>query len=295
MQFGVSLPNFSRLGTRDVVVDLAQQAEALGYDSIWTTDHVMMAKGQDEPYGHVLEALTTLTYLAPLTQRVRLGISVLVLPQRSPVVVAKGIATLDVLSGGRLILGLGAGWNEREFQFLGASFHDRGRRLNEYISMFRELWTSPQPRFEGQFVQFSDVLFSPRPVQPNGPPIWIGGGSRAALRRAATLADGWQSTGIGPERYAESVRQLREMANGRDVVGSLRISTAVGRTLPEVRGASGQIMATLCDSREQVIDRIREYEAGGLTYLVTQFGTDSREVYLEDMRRFADEVRPAFT
>jgi len=130
MQFGVSLPNFSRLGTRDVVVDLAQQAEALGYDSIWTTDHVMMAKGQDQPYGHVLEALTTLTYLAPLAQRVRLGISVLVLPQRSPVVVAKEIATLDVLSGGRLILGLGAGWNEREFQLLGTTFHDRGRRLN---------------------------------------------------------------------------------------------------------------------------------------------------------------------
>jgi len=294
MQFGVSLPNFSRLGTRDVVVDLAQQAEALGYDSIWTTDHVMMAKGQDQPYGHVLEALTTLTYLAPLAQRVRLGISVLVLPQRSPVVVAKEIATLDVLSGGRLILGLGAGWNEREFQLLGTTFHDRGRRLNEYISMFRELWTSPDPRFEGQFVQFSDVLFSPRPLQPNGPPIWIGGGSRAALRRAATLADGWQSTGIGPERYAESMRQIREMANGRQVIGSLRISTAVGRALPETRGASGQVMATLRGSREQVIDRIREYEAGGMTYLVTQFGTDSREVFLEDMRRFADEVRPAF-
>jgi probable F420-dependent oxidoreductase len=294
MQFGVSLPNFSRLGTRDIVVDLAQQAEALGYDSIWTTDHVMMAKGQDEPYGHVLEAMTTLTYLAPLTQRVRLGISVLVLPQRSPVVVAKEIATLDVLSGGRLILGLGAGWNEREFQFLGASFHDRGRRLNEYINMFRELWTSPDPHFEGQFVQFSDVLFSPRPVQPNGPPIWIGGGSRAALRRAATLADGWQSTGTGPERYAESMRQIREMANGRDVVGSLRISSAVGRTLPEARGASGQVMATLCGSREQVIDRIREYAAGGMSYLVTQFGTASREVFLEDMRRFAHEVRPAF-
>src|SRR5215216_440986 len=112
MQFGVSLPNFSRLGTREDVVEIAREAEALGYDSIWTTDHVIMHKGQEEPYGHVLEALTTLSYLAALTQRVRLGISVIVLPQRNPILVAKQTATLDTLSGGRLIVGLGAGWNE---------------------------------------------------------------------------------------------------------------------------------------------------------------------------------------
>src|ERR671934_2440641 len=105
MQFGVSLPNFSRLGSRDDVVEIARQAEALGYDSIWTTDHVMMRKGQEEPYGHVLEALTTLTYVAALTQRVRLGVSVIVFPQRNPVLVAKQTATLDFLSGGRLGLG----------------------------------------------------------------------------------------------------------------------------------------------------------------------------------------------
>src|SRR5919197_4094154 len=100
MQFGIALPNFSRLGTRDAVVEVARQAEALGYDSVWTTDHVMMRKGQEEPYGHVLEALTTLTYVAALTERPRLGVSVLVFPQRNPVLVAKQVATLDVLSGG---------------------------------------------------------------------------------------------------------------------------------------------------------------------------------------------------
>src|SRR5215210_466276 len=180
MQFGVALPNFSRLGTREAQVELAREAEALGYDSIWPTDPVMMAKGQEEPYGLILEALVTLAYLAPLTERVKLGASVIVLTQREPVLVAKQAATIDYLSGGRLILGVGAGWNEREFGYLGASFHDRGRRLEEYIRALRELWTSPDPRLEGQYVRFSDVLFAPRPAQPNGPPIWIGGASAAA-------------------------------------------------------------------------------------------------------------------
>src|SRR5215210_6151453 len=175
MQFGIALPNFSRLGQREAVVEVAQRAEALGYDSIWTTDHVMMRKGQEEPYGHILEAITTLSYLAALTERVRLGISVIVLPQREPVLVAKQLATLDSLSGGRLIVGLGAGWNEAEFNYLGADFSSRGKRLDEYIRVLRELWTSPEPRFDGQYVSFSDALFSPRSPQPNGPPIVIGG------------------------------------------------------------------------------------------------------------------------
>ena len=165
MQIGVCLPNFSRLGTREATIEIARQAEALGYDSLWTTDHVMMTKGQEEPYGHILEALTTLTFVAALTERIRLGVSVLVFPPRNAVLVAKETATLDVLSGGRLTLGLGAGWNEREFQYLGAGFADRGKRFDEYIKALKELWTAEQPSFQGQWVQFKDVLFSPKPVR----------------------------------------------------------------------------------------------------------------------------------
>src|SRR5919204_4659088 len=128
MRFGVILPNFSRLGTRDAVVELAREAEALGYHSIWTTDHVMMTRGQDEPYGSILEAMVTLTYVGALTERVRLGTSVIIVPQRQPVLLAKQAATLEVLTGGRLILGVGAGWNAPEFGFLGlrADFASRG-------------------------------------------------------------------------------------------------------------------------------------------------------------------------
>jgi probable F420-dependent oxidoreductase len=294
VKFGVILPNFSGLGTRDVMVEIAQEAEALGYDSIWTTDHVMMAKGYEEPYGRILEALTTLTYLAPLTSKVSLGASVVVLPQRNPIVVAKEAATLDYLSGGRLILGVGAGWNEREFRFLGASFPDRGPRLDEYIRVLRELWTSPDPHFEGQYVAFSDALFAPRPVQPNGPPIVIGGGSPPALRRAARLADGWHSVGIPPAEYARGMQTITKLAQGRAIEGSLRIRTAVGRVLPEYRGAQGRkAWENLSGSSDQVIAKIKEYQAAGVSHLVCHFGNDDRESFLGDMRRFVADVRPA--
>src|SRR5436190_7599364 len=115
MQFGVALPHFSRLASREAIVQTAREAERLGYGSIWTTDHVLMAADQPEPYGTILEAIVTLTYVAAVTERIRLGTSVIVLPQREPVLVAKQAATLDVLSNGRLIIGFGAGWNEREF------------------------------------------------------------------------------------------------------------------------------------------------------------------------------------
>jgi probable F420-dependent oxidoreductase len=182
MQFGVALPHFSRLASREAVLTTAREAEALGYDSVWTTDHVLMAANQPEPYGTILEASITLTYVAAVTERVRLGTSVIVLPQREPVLVAKQAATLDVLSNGRLILGVGAGWNEREFGFLGASFHDRGRRLDEYIQALRVLWSAPDPHFAGQFVRFGEVSFQPRPIQPGGPPDLAG---RGQPRRAA--------------------------------------------------------------------------------------------------------------
>ena len=292
MQFGIALPNFSRLGTREAVVEIARQAEALGYDSIWTTDHLMMSKGQEEPYGHILEAMTTLTYIAALTERPKLGVSVIVLPMREPILFAKQVATLDVLSGGRVIMGLGAGWNEREFRSLGANFENRGKRYDEYIRVLRELWTSPNPRFDGQFVSFSDVLFSPRPAQQGKLPIVIGGGSAAALRRSATLADGWHATGVTPDRFAAGAQRIRELANGRQVELQIRLHTRLDQRLPDATSASGSVQTTLSGSVDEVIARIKEYKAAGLTHLVSNFGDETPEAYIEQMRRFAEEVRP---
>lgn len=293
MQFGVALPNFSKLGTPSNVIEIARQAETLGYDAIWTTDHVMMTKGQEEPYGHILEAMTTLAYVAALTEKIRLGISVIVFPQRNPVLFAKQAATLDVLSGGRLIVGVGAGWNRREFEYLGADFDDRGKRYDEYIRALRELWTSPEPTFEGRYVSFRDVLFSPQPLQAGGPPIVIGGGSRAALRRAATLADGWHASGLSPDDFAAGMRQITAQANGRQVEGQIRLRTAIGRKLSLAPNSSGSVRQPLDGSADEVIARIKEYQAVGLSHLMVQFPRDNVADYLADMRQFVDEIRPA--
>jgi probable F420-dependent oxidoreductase len=291
MRFGVALPHFSQLATRDALVITAREAEALGFDSIWTTDHVIMATDQPEPYGRIVEAFASLTYVAALTERVRLGTSVIVLPQREPVLVAKQAAALDLLSGGRLILGIGAGWNEREFGFLGASFADRGRRMDEAIALMRALWSDEAPHFDGQEVHIAEARFGPRPVQPGGPPIWIGGGSRAALRRAATLADGWHAVGATVGDVARAMTTIEELAHGRPVTGSVRLRSAVGRRLPEQRAASGQVQASLSGAPDEILEQVDAYAAAGASELVCFFGAQDLSENLDEMRRFAADVR----
>jgi probable F420-dependent oxidoreductase len=274
---------------------MAQQAEALGYDSIWAADIVVQTRSAaDERFSYSLEALTVTAYLAALTTRVQLGISVLVLPQRSPVLVAKEVATLDCLSGGRLVLGVGAGYHEMQFRWLGVDFRHRGQRLDEYILAMRELWTAPEPRFEGQYVAFSDVVFLPRPVQPQGPPIVIGGSSPAALRRVARLADGWHPVGLTPTQYAAGMRQIRALTNGRQVEGSLRIRTVVDRRLEAKMGGDSAVQVSLDGSPAELRARIEEYQAAGVGHLVVYFEADDLQTALRDMRRFAAEVCPAF-
>ena len=293
MKVGVIIPNFSTPADPATIVEIAQAAEQLGFDSVWTTDHIMMPRGYDEPYGHIYEALISLAYLAGVTSKIELGTSVIVLPMRNPVLIAKEAASLDALSGGRLIFGIGAGWLKREFEFLGARFDDRGARFEEYLRAIREYWTSPEPSFEGQYVQFSDVNVSPRPSRVGGPPIWIGGSSRPALRRSATLADGWHPVGAPVDVFGDGMARIRELAGGRTITGSLRTRVAVGRVLPESKNAQGMVMATLSGEPEQVVAGIKAYEAAGLDHLVAQFGDNTRDSILADMRRFAEEVRPA--
>jgi probable F420-dependent oxidoreductase len=185
MRIGINLPNYGALGLVESMTVISVTAEQLGYTSLWTTDHVLMPDRLPEPYGHLLESVTTLTYLAARTSRITLATSVIVLPQRDPILLAKQAATLDHLSGGRLTLGVSVGWVEEEYRFLRADFHRRGRLADEYLKAMKELWTADKPRFTGEQIQFDDVLFSPKPARPGGIPIVVGGGSRAALARAA--------------------------------------------------------------------------------------------------------------
>jgi probable F420-dependent oxidoreductase len=196
------------LGSRapEALASLAGRIEALGYDSIWVGDHIQF-------HNPTLESLTTLAYVAAVTRRVRLGTAVYLLALRQPTVVAKTVATLDVLAGGRTVFGVGVGGEfPKEFEAVGVPHRERGRRVDEGIEVCRLLWTKAPASFEGRFVRFTDVALEPRPVQPGGPPIWIGGRSDHALRRAARAGDGWISYVVTPERYRQSLETIRTLA-----------------------------------------------------------------------------------
>ena len=195
--------------------DLVRRVEALGFESVWTGDHVSF-------HGPIHESLTLLATYVPITSRIRLGTAVYLLALRAPAIAAKATATLDALSGGRLIFGVGVGGeNPKEFELCGVPHRERGARVTEGIDVVRTLWRDSPASFRGRFTQFEGVSIDPKPAQRPGPPIWIGGRSDAALNRAGRQGDGWMSYVVQPERYGQSVDKIRAAA------------TAAGRRLDD--------------------------------------------------------------
>ncbi len=294
MQFGLCLPTFESIATRDAIVRAARLADDEGWDSVWVTDHVLMALDQQHPYGHIFEALSALSFVAGTTRRVKLGTSIIVLPQRNPIIVAKEIATLDVLSQGRVILGVAAGWNDREFAFLGADFHQRAKRLKEYVAVMRALWTQPNPSFEGNFYRFSNTLFSPKPVQAHIP-IWLGGNSDAARRRAARIGDGWHVTGTAPEGVKKSVEIIRPLLNNRAFTISIRSEVVLNGSLPiEFAGPDGTQRRRLGPTVADIIRGVEEYRAAGAEYMVFVLRDDEIAGMEQHIKEIAREVLPRF-
>ena len=200
---------------------IAQHAEALGFESLWTGEHVVLPDPREAPSPAppefaMLHPSTSLAYLAGVTERVKLGTGITLIAQRNPVVLAKEMASLDVVSGGRLLLGIGAGYLHQEFAALGVNFRERGARTDEYVAAMRALWTHEKPSFSGRFVSFDNIQARPRPVQPGGPPIIIGGASDAALRRAVEYAQGWYGFALDVAQTAAVVKRLRDFG-GQDL------------------------------------------------------------------------------
>jgi probable F420-dependent oxidoreductase len=203
--------------TPETLIRRARLAEKVGFESLWIGDHVALpaettATHGDPPMQPRLEAVVCLTYLAAITTRVRLAIGVIVLPQRHPVLLAKQLSTLDVLSSGRLIVGVGVGYVEAELTAFGASLADRGARTDEYLAAMCTLWDEPAPSFAGRFVSFAEVFERPRPVQRPHPPIVIGGHSPAAYRRAVEAGNGWHGWDLDVGQTAHELGVLREHA-----------------------------------------------------------------------------------
>ena len=302
MDFGVALPNF-KYGANpsaEHILGVAQAAEQAGYTSIWTTDHILV--GPEHPrYGNVYESLVTLTWVAAHTDRIRIGTSVLVLPMRNAVLAAKQLATLDALAPGRLIVAVAVGWNEEEYDFVGAPFHQRGRLLDESIGVLRNLWTEAQPRFQGEFYHYGEALFEPKPSQPGGPPIWIGGNSAAAVRRAGLLGDGWHGDEVMPDDFGRAVERMNRLAKGRgekELAATVRFSvdlfeaTGIARHGDGVEGhyMGGESEIGCRGSFAQIRAFLRRYRDLGATDFVCQFEHETAEQHVELVHAFGREI-----
>ena len=207
MRYGIHLPQYGRVASGEAVARAARHAEELGFSDVWVSDHVVHPAEQTYPSPFLLDPFATLSWAAATTSAIGLGTSVLVVPQHNPVWLANHLATVDVLSGGRLIVGAGVGWSQREYDALGYSFTDRGRRLDEILDLLRAAWVDDPTTFHGEFYGFDDIRFLPKPAHRI--PIWIGGGVEAALRRAVEKGDGFHFVGLEPSAVAPVVERLR--------------------------------------------------------------------------------------
>ena len=301
---------FGPAASPEAVRTLAQQAEALGFDSVWVPDHIVAprrvapaypyAADGASPFGPDLpfyEPLAALAFLAGCTRRVRLGTHVLIIPYRPPVLTAKVLATLDVLSGGRLILGAGVGWMAEEFRALSAPpYAARGAVTDEYLRLIKALWTEPAVRFAGTYVQVTDVGFAPKPVQRPHPPIWIGGHSDPALRRAAALGDGWMPIGLRPPPTLEPAEMATKIARLRTLLrraGRPGAAVTISFTAPiAFDSAPGPTRPVLSGRPDEIAADLRRYQALGVRNFNLNLPGRSTGEQHEAMERFSREVRP---
>src|SRR5215207_1816814 len=309
MQFGINVQNLRPWTTGETIGMLGARAEELGFDSVWVSDHVVIPETMESTYpygepgsftpantGNCFEAITTLAFLAGRTSRIQLGVSVLVAPQRPPLLSAKQWATLDALAGGRTILGVGTGWLREEFVALGAeTFERRGTALDEAIRIFRTTWSQPSPvAFEGEVYRVAPLHADPKPAQVGGPPIWIGGHGRRALRRAAELGDGWEGARMGLEELRAVRATLEELLGSSNRrLDDLELAMVLAAFLPGTRPAGPPTDSDLVGSPAEMAERVRQYAALGIRHvLLHPEPRDSAASVGEGMEFFAREVRP---
>jgi probable F420-dependent oxidoreductase len=310
MRYGFYLPTRGPTATREGVLTLAREGERLGLHSAMVADHVVfpVESASAYPYtldkkhpggGDALETFSILGVVAGATERLRLVSSVLVLPYRNPVLTAKMVASLDVLSGGRVTLGVGVGWLKEEFEALDTpDFDKRGAVTAEWLTIFKQLWTQSPATFTGQFYDYKDIRAEPLPLQKPHPPIWVGGHSRAALRRTAKYGNGWHPVGaiaaspLPPDEMRAHLATLKQMteAEGRDFA-SLAISYKAplyDSAVPDRDGTRRSFSGT----PEQIAADIRSFAAIGVHELIFDFRGESTSASIERLQRFAAEVMP---
>ena len=310
MRYGFYLPTRGPTATRDGILALAREGERLGLHSAMIADHIVFPVESTSAYpytldrkhpsgGDALETFSILGVVAGATERLRLVTSVLVLPYRNPVLTAKMVASLDVLSGGRVTLGVGVGWLKEEFEALASpDFEQRGAVTDEWIAIFKQLWTASPASFSGRFYSYADIRAEPFPLQKPHPPIWVGGHSRAALRRTARHGDGWHPVGaiaaspLPPAEMRAHLETLRGMtaAEGRDF-SALAISYKAplyDAAVPDRDGSRRSFSGGAAD----IAGDIHAFAAAGVHELIFDFRGESIADSIERLQRFAAEVMP---
>jgi probable F420-dependent oxidoreductase len=284
MQFGAHIFGVGALADPVTLAEVARLAESLGYHSVFLADHILVPRTLASPYPYArdgsfpydpdsnwLDPLVALGYLAGQTRTIRLGTSITVVPMRHPIITAKQIATADYLSGGRVIFGAGVGWMAEEFALLGASFHDRGRRMDEYLRLMKVLWTEDNPHFQGDYFQVADCGFAPKPVQKPHVPLWIGGESQAALQRAARLGDGWHSAGTSLADLPQQLHLLRA-------------------ALHKAGRQEQDFVISAFPTDRFTLQLVRQFAAHGVTHLLVPVFSFSRDRVLQRLEQIATEV-----
>src|SRR5437868_3821438 len=313
MQFGFNLPNTGVLAAPDNVVRIAREGETLGYDYLTVTDHVVLPDTAEPGYPYSEsgafyshdstqrhEMLTLAAYLAAITSKLRIVLAVLVVPHRPGVLAAKMLATIDVLSGGRLTVGIGAGWLKAEFDAVVTTpFAERGAVTDEYVAAFKTLWAEKKPRIDGRYVQHHGLLLEPKPAQKPHPPIWVGGESGPSLRRAARLGDAWYPIGSNNAhlldtlpRYEAGIERLRKATEAagrpRDAVALTYRVKRYGDAVPAKASDGNRRLFSGSDG--DLIDDIRALRELGVTAIDFDFERPDVETVLAEMRSFRERV-----
>ncbi|HEU0218499.1 MAG TPA: LLM class F420-dependent oxidoreductase [Stellaceae bacterium] len=300
VSFSTRAPNSDYLGfgaSPEAIVAAAKKAEEVGFEAIFVNDHIVVGDDvRSAPWTNVYDPFVAMSFIAAHTTRIGVGVSVLIMPYRNPITTAKALATLDLMSGGRLTVGVGAGWNEAEFAALGVPFRERGARTDEYLRLWQACWAPGKVSFAGKFVSFADMHVNPKPVQQPHPPIWVGGTSDAALRRATRFAAVWQPTPLPLAQLVERQAMLRQACEAAGRVPmptrmSFRVefspitgnAPAAGKDRPAGHGTPAEVAGDLARYREA---------AGLEAFQINFHGNHNLDQLLRSMECFMSEVRP---
>jgi len=288
MRFGVHLVAAGKMIEGEKIARVARRAEELGYDSLWVSDHIIFPTELRSPYPYspdgklpldptnpLLEPFTVLSYAAAVTTTIKLGTSVIIVPYRDPIVTAKIISSLDVLSNGRFIFGVGVGWLEEEFHVLRQNMRDRAAQTREALLAMQACWTQEDPEFHGKFFDFAGIKFAPKPKQKPYPPIWFGGNSLPALKRAVALGSGWHAVWETPEEVTEKAAILRDLcAKAGKNFAEFPLSINVNHKVP------------------LTVENVKKYEAAGVSMLfIPRFFQADVDDMVKNLETFAKEVK----